>query len=173
MTYSLVGRGSIQYNCNWNQLKRLFSQIINSNNNNNNHISINGKRLNNTYIYSLNDEFSMLPKRIVLFRHGESLGNIDPTAYTRIPDAKIPLTEAGIQQGHELGEKLKKIIENGSIYLCNPFDSLLDSLYVYCSPYLRTRETLKHVMLSLAGNELVGVSEEPRISGITNKQLID
>ena len=34
----------------------------------------------------------MLPKRIILLRHGESLGNIDDTAYSTIPDWKLPLT---------------------------------------------------------------------------------
>ena len=34
----------------------------------------------------------LLPKRIILLRHGESLGNIDDTAYANIPDWKIPLT---------------------------------------------------------------------------------
>jgi hypothetical protein len=34
----------------------------------------------------------LLPKRIILIRHGESLGNIDETAYASIPDWKIPLT---------------------------------------------------------------------------------
>ncbi len=33
-----------------------------------------------------------LPKRIILLRHGESLGNVDDTAYSTIPDWKIPLT---------------------------------------------------------------------------------
>ena len=34
----------------------------------------------------------LLPKRIILLRHGESLGNIDDTAYATIPDWKIPMT---------------------------------------------------------------------------------
>jgi hypothetical protein len=34
----------------------------------------------------------LLPKRIILLRHGESLGNVDDTAYSTIPDWKIPLT---------------------------------------------------------------------------------
>jgi hypothetical protein len=34
----------------------------------------------------------LLPKRIILIRHGESLGNIDDTAYATIPDWKIPMT---------------------------------------------------------------------------------
>jgi len=29
------------------------------------------------------------PKRIILVRHGQSEGNIDESAYTRIPDSKI------------------------------------------------------------------------------------
>ena len=33
------------------------------------------------------------PKRIILVRHGESLGNVDESAYCSISDWKIPLTE--------------------------------------------------------------------------------
>ena len=32
------------------------------------------------------------PHRIILVRHGQSEGNVDETAYTRIPDSKIALT---------------------------------------------------------------------------------
>lgn len=34
----------------------------------------------------------MKPKRIILLRHGEALGNIDATAYSRLPDHQIHLT---------------------------------------------------------------------------------
>ena len=65
--------------------------------------SINNQRLNyhhNYHIRSLSSSSStsfekdkyLLPKRIILLRHGESLGNIDETAYASIPDWKIPMT---------------------------------------------------------------------------------
>ena len=34
--------------------------------------------------------FLIRPKRIILVRHAESIGNIDENAYTFIPDWKIP-----------------------------------------------------------------------------------
>ena len=46
------------------------------------------------------------PKRLFLVRHGESLGNVDPTAYARIPDNQIPLTEEGKSQAEEAGRAL-------------------------------------------------------------------
>ena len=37
------------------------------------------------------ERFLHMPLRIILVRHGESEGNIDVTAYTRIPDRRIQL----------------------------------------------------------------------------------
>ena len=54
-----------------------------------------------------------LPKRIVLIRHGESLGNADPSAYGHTPDWEIPLTLNGIEQSRALGLELKERIGDG------------------------------------------------------------
>ena len=43
------------------------------------------------------------PRRIILIRHGESLGNIDEVAYTTTPDWKIPLTRRGRAQAADVG----------------------------------------------------------------------
>jgi len=51
-----------------------------------------------------------LPKRIILVRHGESLGNEDEKAYERVPDWKIPLTEKGKQQSRVAASKIKELI---------------------------------------------------------------
>jgi len=32
-----------------------------------------------------------LPRKIILIRHAESVGNVDPVAYATIPDSEIPL----------------------------------------------------------------------------------
>lgn len=32
-----------------------------------------------------------LPRKIILIRHAESVGNVDPVAYGTIPDSEIPL----------------------------------------------------------------------------------
>ncbi len=60
-----------------------------------------------------NGFITRLPKRIVLIRHGESVGNFDEAAYSHTPDWTIPLTEEGIKQSKELGVTLKGIVGNG------------------------------------------------------------
>ena len=40
------------------------------------------------------------PKRIVLLRHGQSLGNVDESAYVTTADWRIPLTDLGKDQAH-------------------------------------------------------------------------
>jgi broad specificity phosphatase PhoE len=92
-----------------------------------------------------------LPKRILLVRHGESLGNVDEEAYHTIPDWLIPITAKGEIQAREMGMKIRDIIHN-------------EPIYVYYSPYLRTRQTMVAMMESLKENPIYGVREEPRIT---------
>lgn len=73
----------------------------------------------------------MSPKRIILVRHGESLGNVDVSAFDRMPDYKIPLTERGIEQSRELGKTLNQVIPPH------------ERVRLYCSPYERTKQTLE------------------------------
>ena len=40
------------------------------------------------------------PKRIILIRHAESVGNIDPTLYSHTPDNKLQITEKGNHQSY-------------------------------------------------------------------------
>lgn len=40
------------------------------------------------------------PKRIILLRHGQSLGNVDESAYVTTADWRIPLTDLGKDQAH-------------------------------------------------------------------------
>lgn len=101
-----------------------------------------------------------LPKRIILVRHGESLGNVDENAYTYIPDSKIPLTEKGRCEAVEVGKKIKDMIGN------------TDSLYIYTSPYMRTKQTLAEIIPSVQSNQIVMVREEPRLTGYTSMTLL-
>lgn len=48
------------------------------------------------------------PRRIVLVRHGESIGNVDDTVYEREPDHALALTDRGRAQAEETGKKRKK-----------------------------------------------------------------
>lgn len=101
--------------------------------------------------FSSNGFVTRLPKRLILVRHGESLGNCNEAAYSHTPDWMIPLTEEGINQSKQLGKDLREIVGDGP-------------LFIYCSPYIRTKQTLKYIMESFNDSEIIGVREEPRIS---------
>ena len=45
--------------------------------------------------------------RIFLVRHGESLGNVDETAYARMGDHNVPLTDLGVQQAVLSGQFIR------------------------------------------------------------------
>lgn len=92
-----------------------------------------------------------IPKRIILIRHGESLGNVDESIYCTTPDWKVPLTEVGDKQSIESGKKIKELIGD-------------EPISVYCSPYLRTKQTLLGVLSQLQSNRVISAREEPRIT---------
>lgn len=91
------------------------------------------------------------PKRIILIRHGQSLGNTDECAYCTIPDWKIPLTDLGIEQSREMGKALKAAIRN-------------EPISIYVSPYVRTKQTLEHMKKELTDNTILSVREDPRLT---------
>ena len=91
----------------------------------------------------------MKPSRIILIRHGQSDGNVDRITHATVPDWKIPLTEKGREQAREAGKKV--------------FNSLGRlELAVYCSPYLRTRQTWEE-MDSQSFQVDITVKEDPRL----------
>ncbi|CAI5493169.1 unnamed protein product [Closterium sp. Naga37s-1] len=98
---------------------------------------------------------SFWPHRIILVRHGQSEGNVDEAAYTRIPDSKIALTKKGWEQAVERGRKLRELIE------ADGEDDF--KVYFYVSPYTRTLQTLRGVGLAFERERIAGVREEPRI----------
>ncbi len=91
----------------------------------------------------------MKPKRIILIRHGESVGNIDKSQYESTPDFALKLTPAGIDQAKQAGIKLKEII--GEETVC-----------AYLSPLFRTRETFHYLREALNRNISRSI-EDPRI----------
>lgn len=92
-----------------------------------------------------------IPKRIILIRHGESTGNVNENVYTTVPDWKVPLTENGKMQAVETGKRVKQLIGD-------------DPVSIYCSPYLRTKQTLLGVLSELKSNRIISAREEPRIT---------
>lgn len=119
----------------------------------------------------------LLPKRIILLRHGESLGNVDDTAYSTIPDWKIPLTRRGERQALRAAKEIADLIDG-------------ESLFAYCSPYKRAIGTWDIIEEYLeehkakkiyqknylneneqgderktrAGVKIIGMREEPRVA---------
>lgn len=65
--------------------------------------------------------------RLFAIRHGESEGNVDETVYTRKADFKIELTARGRQQADEMRDNLPSVDK------------------IYCSPYMRTRQTMEYL----------------------------
>jgi broad specificity phosphatase PhoE len=93
----------------------------------------------------------LLPRRLVLVRHGESQANVDRSTYSRVPDWKIELTEKGQAQASECGARLRSQI-------------LRDvPTYFYVSPYVRARQTLNQILRSFPAEQIVGVREDERI----------
>ncbi|MCU0308403.1 MAG: histidine phosphatase family protein [Thermoleophilia bacterium] len=89
----------------------------------------------------------MRPDRIVLIRHGETEGNVDPTLFERLPDHRHRLTARGLDQAREAGGRLRSLIGEAPVW-------------VYVSPYIRSRQTLEALGL---GAQTAFVHEEPRL----------
>ncbi|KAK1861339.1 hypothetical protein I4F81_003923 [Pyropia yezoensis] len=77
------------------------------------------------------------PSRIILVRHGESLGNIDKSVYETLADSRLPLTERGVAQAQAAGERLRDLIGN-------------ETVFCFVSPYVRAQQTLNE-MVKAAG----------------------
>ncbi|XP_057832794.2 phosphoglycerate mutase-like protein AT74H isoform X2 [Cryptomeria japonica] len=95
------------------------------------------------------------PRRIILVRHGQSEGNVDESAYTRIPDSKIALTEQGWHEAVETGNRIRELVER---------DGADDwQVYFYASPYKRTLQSLRGIGMAFERQRIAGVREEPRL----------
>lgn len=87
------------------------------------------------------------PRRIVLVRHGESQGNVDDSIYETVPDHRIGLSPKGFEQARATGAELRRLLDG-------------ESVDVYVSPYLRTRQTLEALDLPVDPDD---VRVEPRL----------
>ncbi|XAR52555.1 Sedoheptulose-bisphosphatase [Bertholletia excelsa] len=102
------------------------------------------------------EDHKVMPKRIILVRHGESQGNRDGSAYTTIPDYKIPLTPQGIAQAKRAGAQIRRVVsKDGRVQNWK--------VYFYVSPYDRTRSTLREIGRSFSRKRIIGVREECRV----------
>ncbi|CAF1187710.1 unnamed protein product [Rotaria sordida] len=90
------------------------------------------------------------PSRIFLVRHGESQANIDTTLYARMADHDIELTDKGHEQAIEAGKKLHSLIGK-------------ESVYVYMSPYTRSKQTWSYIRKSFSPLQIITEREDPRL----------
>jgi len=100
---------------------------------------------------------SARPLRIILLRHGESVGNVDQKAYVTTPDWKVPLTSLGEYQARKAGQELYNLIHGSS-------ENKASQMIVYHSPYKRTTQTTEHLLTCFPSSQITSVREEPRIS---------
>ncbi len=78
---------------------------------------------------------------IFLIRHGESISNVGDNYIKRIPDHLVELTDLGKKQAYEGGVWLRNYCDNQGIGL--------ENARIWCSPYLRTRQTSEEFNKSL------------------------
>ena len=101
----------------------------------------------------------VLPKRIILIRHGESQGNVDETAYQNTPDWQIRLTEKGRMQAEQTGKTLREMLEQDK----REEPEKEPRVFFYISPYRRSKETAAGIARSLDPEMIIGVREEPQL----------
>ncbi|KPI83142.1 putative glycerolphosphate mutase [Leptomonas seymouri] len=94
--------------------------------------------------------YQWLPRRLLLVRHGESEANVNREVYSKTPDWKIPLTRLGREQAFDCGKRLRNIIQD-------------EKLYIYYSPYARTRQTLEEIRRSFDESQIQGEREDERL----------
>jgi 2,3-bisphosphoglycerate-dependent phosphoglycerate mutase len=83
--------------------------------------------------------------RILLVRHGESLGNVDPSIHATKADHAVPLSERGHEQAREAGRIVAR-------HFAETYrDRTRPHVRLWRSPYMRTRETAAAVMAESDG----------------------
>lgn len=83
---------------------------------------------------------SIMPNKLILIRHGQSLGNVDEKLYATTPDNAMPLTELGWEQAKAAGQQLKLLLTSSTS------TSGIDSAHFIVSPYVRTVETFHGIV---------------------------
>src|SRR4029079_11501102 len=77
---------------------------------------------------------TLVAVRILLVRHGESMGNVDPSIHATTADHAVPLSDRGVEQARAAGAKLAEHF-TGALGTPNRH------IRLWVSPYKRTRET--------------------------------
>ena len=99
--------------------------------------------------------YSYLPKKILLLRHGRSLGNDDETLFSRLPDWKIPLSDEGKLEARRAGATIQRIVGDEGT-----------PIMFYVSPYRRTKQTYDELQHHVTSDVLF-TREEPRLREVS------
>ena len=102
-----------------------------------------------TNLEVLHKIMKMRPSRIILVRHGESVGNVDKSIYNTIPDYALQLTDRGHQQAADAGVEISKLINGGDL-MC------------YVSSYTRTKQTYQDIIKNVDAKS-IKIRTDPRI----------
>nr|CCC94874.1 conserved hypothetical protein [Trypanosoma congolense IL3000] len=98
-------------------------------------------------------------KRIIFLRNGRSLANVNVCTHVTMPDWRIPLVPEGEEEAYTAGRRLAQLIGGEPVYYC-------------LSPYVRSRQTFKHVLRGyddyrgehgMVDEAIIGVREDVRL----------
>lgn len=93
---------------------------------------------------------SIMPNRLILIRHGQSLGNIDEKLYATTADNAMPLTQLGWEQAKAAGRQVRSMTQNNNATndtnnnhtaSSSSNNNNNGSVHFVMSPYVRTVET--------------------------------
>lgn len=93
------------------------------------------------------------PVELFTVRHGQSLGQVDPSAYPRLGDPNLPLTELGLEQGHNTGTLLAAYAHATGHA----------PITIYTSTCLRTRQTASQIFNVSNGRAFAKIVPDARI----------
>ena len=92
---------------------------------------------NNSHIASANKNYNstIMPKKLVMIRHGQSEGNANEKIYAVKPDNALTLTDFGWEQAYMAGKALKENVLSSN-----------EPIHFILSPYVRTLETFHGIL---------------------------
>ena len=96
----------------------------------------------------------IMPNKVVLIRHGQSMGNINEDLYSTTPDNAMPLTKLGWEQARKAGKHLKENVL-----------AQKQSIHFIVSPYARTVETFHGIVSAWCD------PDGPEFTAIPNREL--
>ncbi|EAN85442.1 putative phosphoglycerate mutase [Trypanosoma cruzi] len=101
-------------------------------------------------------------KRIIFVRSGKSLADLDINTYVTTPDWRISIVPEGEEESYQAGRHVAEMVGD-------------EPVYFYFSPYLRSRQSFRHVLRGyddyrseqkMDGDSIIGVREDVRLRDV-------